>query len=82
MTNAIEHELESVFECGTDDTAQIVISFLESNGIHAFENSEMPHSVLPVLSDAQVLVNKADAGRAHSLLEAFEPTTAIDADQE
>ena len=82
MTNSNEHELESVFECVTDDTAQIVISFLETNGIHAFENSDMPHSIFPVLSDAQVVVNKADAERARSLLEAFEPPNAIDAEQE
>ncbi len=82
MTNPEEHDLEPVFEGGTDETAQIVIEFLEANGIQAFENSNLPHSIYPVLGDAQVLVNKNDAEKARQLLKAREDVSASEADEE
>ena len=72
MTDAEEHELEAVYEGGSDGEAQIVIEFLEANGIQAFENSNLPHSITPVLSDAQVMVNKEDAEQARELLRSRE----------
>lgn len=63
-----DHELVSVFSCENDEEADIIVGFLEANGIDAVRNNEVPHSVFPVSSDAHVLVNASDADEARRLI--------------
>ena len=63
-----EHELVVVHVCEDDDEANVIIGFLESNGIEAVLDTEGPHAVFPVEGDAQIVVNAADAERAQILL--------------
>ncbi len=64
-----DHGLVSVYECENDEEADIIVGLLESYGIEAVLNSEMPHSVLPVNADAHILVNHADAEEARRIIE-------------
>ena len=73
MTKKKEHDLVTVHECADDIEAQVIISFLESEGIEAFLDSDMPHAVWPVSADANVLVNKADAEKARTLIAEHQP---------
>jgi len=75
------HNLVSVFECGNDFQAEIIISFLNENGIEAFEGSNLPHSVYPVSGDAQILVNEEDAHAARKLLNDADRFAKANADQ-
>ncbi len=63
-----EHELVPVHTCADDGEAEIIIEYLQANGIEAILDSNMPHSVLPVSDDARVLVNRDDAEMAGQLL--------------
>ena len=76
---AEEHDLEVVYECTDDGEAEIIIEYLQSNGIEAMENSNLPHSMLPVAGDAQVVVNEADAEEARRLLKEREAQQTNDA---
>jgi hypothetical protein len=73
MTKKKEHELVTAHECTDDIEAQVIISFLESEGIEAFLDSDMPHSVWPVSADANILVNKTDADKARALIAEHQP---------
>ncbi len=61
-----------VHTCWSDTEASVVISFLESHGISAQANSEVPHSILPVtvggLGRVRVLVTEDDAAMAEFVL--------------
>lgn len=63
------HTLVPVHECANDGEAQVVISFLKSHDIEAFEDSNLPHSIYPVVGDGQVLVHVSDAEKAIRLLQ-------------
>ena len=62
--------------CWNDSEAQIVISILRENGIEAFSNSEVPHSVLPVTADGlgkvEVMVEEHEADKARQLLKDYQ----------
>lgn len=81
-----EHELVVVHVCEDDEEANIIIGFLESNGIEAALDTEGPHAVFPVEGDSQVVVNAADAERARVLLAereaAVEAGEVIDEEEE
>ncbi len=62
------HGLVSIHACGTDEEANIVISFLAENGIKARLETDLPHSVLPVSSDCQVYCHEDDAAEAARLI--------------
>jgi hypothetical protein len=66
------HTLVPVHACANDGEAQVVISFLKSHNIEAFENSNLPHSIYPVVGDGQVLVHESDAEEAMRLLQSRE----------
>ncbi len=67
--NGEDHELVSIHNCEDDGEAEIIIDFLETNDIKAIVDSNVPHSVLPVVSDAHIMVNHADEAEARRLLE-------------
>lgn len=62
-----------VLECQGDSEAHVALSFLESQGISARLNSEVPHDWIPLTVDGlgkvQVLVTEDDAVQAFKLLE-------------
>lgn len=62
------HGLVSIHACGSDEEANIVISFLAENGITARLETDLPHSVLPVSGDCQVYCHEDDAEEAVRLL--------------
>ncbi len=66
--NKEHHGLVSIHACGQDEEANIVIAFLEENGIHAKLETDLPHSVLPVSSDCLVYVHEDDAEAAKTLI--------------
>jgi hypothetical protein len=68
-TDPEEHELTLVKSCGTDGEAEVIVTYLKANGIDAAIESDLPPSMYPDLSDAQVYVNKSDAKEALRLLE-------------
>jgi hypothetical protein len=65
---AEEHELVAVHICANDEEADVIISYLEANGIEAMLSTEMPHSIIAVTDDAAVLVNHVDVDEARHLL--------------
>ncbi len=69
MSEAEHHGLVSIFACGQDEEANIVIAFLAENGISAQLQTDLPHSVLPVSSDCEVYVHEDDAAAAKNLIE-------------
>ena len=68
MSEAEHHGLVSIFACGQDEEANIVIAFLAENGISAQLQTDLPHSVLPVSSDCEVYVHEDDAAAAKNLI--------------
>lgn len=62
------HGLVFIHACGSDEEANIVISFLAENGITARLETDLPHSVLPVAGDCQVYCHEDDAEEAVRLL--------------
>ena len=68
MTDQNDHGLTMVHECDDDDEANIVIGFLQSNGIEARIDSDLPHAILPVEGDSKIYVNHEDAEKAKKLL--------------
>ena len=67
-----DHEVRIVHVCEDDQEAEIIIDFLQANGIEAMLDSNLPHSVLPVAGDVRILVNHSDAEEAVRLLESRE----------
>ena len=68
-TDPEEHNLTLVKSCATDGEAEVIITYLQANGIEAAIESNLPLNTLPDLSDCQVYVNKSDAAEALRLLE-------------
>ena len=62
------HELEMVYACDDDEEAAIVIGFLNSQGIEANIDSDLPHDTFPVEGDSKIYVNQNDAETARALL--------------
>lgn len=62
------HGLVSIHACGTDEEANIVIAFLEQNGIKARLQTDLPHNVLPVSGDCEVYCHEDDAPEAMRLI--------------
>ena len=64
--------LAPVHVCWNDTEAEVVIALLRSNGIDAIANSEVPHSVLPLIADGlgavSVLVSEDDAERSRDII--------------
>lgn len=77
-----DHEMVSVYECENDEEADIIVGLLESYGIEAVLNTEMPHSVLPVSADAHILVNHADADEARKIIRDAEEDGELDIAEE
>lgn len=75
-TESEDHELVSVYSCESDEDAEIVVGYLEANGIDAMLSNEVPHSVFPVSGDAHVLVNASDADEARRLIRGREGSEA------
>lgn len=73
MNKEEKHGLVKIHECADDSEAEIIVSFLLSEGIEASFETNVPHSILPVAGDASVFVNEADAEKARKLLEEHEP---------
>jgi len=63
------HGLVSIYSCGQDEEANILISFLAGNGITAQLQTELPHSILPVTGDCEVYVHEDDAEAARKLIQ-------------
>jgi hypothetical protein len=72
------HDLVAIYTCEDDNEAEIIISMLEANGIEAVLDSNLPHSVLPVGGDAQILVNEADEDEARRILEEMQQEYALE----
>ena len=68
MEEREHHELIDICPCSGEVEANIVISFLQENGIEAHTDSNLPHSIYPVAGDAMVYVHEDDAERARALL--------------
>lgn len=67
-----ERSVVPVHECYNDGEAEVVIALLRSYGIEGIANSEVPHSVLPLIADGlgkvTVLVDEDAAERARSII--------------
>lgn len=67
-----ERSVVPVHECYDDGEAEVVIALLRSHGIEGIANSEVPHSVLPIIADGlgkvTVLVDEDAAERARSII--------------
>lgn len=64
------HHLVVVHRAKNDGDAQVVLALLRANGIDAYEESSLPHSVYPVVGDGQIRVHEGDADEARRLLTA------------
>lgn len=62
------HNLVPVHACANDSEAAVVVSFLSAHDIEAFESSNLPHSIYPVVEDGQILVHESNAEEAFRLL--------------
>ena len=64
--------LVTVYECWNDAEAEVVIGLLRSRGIEGIANSEVPHSVLPIMADGlgrvEIRVAVADEEKARAVL--------------
>jgi hypothetical protein len=72
------HDLVSIHNCEDDNEAGIIISMLEAKGIEALLDSNLPHSVLPVGGDAQILVNESDADEARRIIAEMQEASELD----
>jgi len=72
MSEEEHHKLAVVHTCSSDGEGEIVIDYLETNGVKAFIDHNLPHLALPVSDDARVLVHEDDAEKARELLAARE----------
>ncbi len=65
-----------VHECWSDSEGAIVVSVLREHGVEARLNSEVPHTVWPLITDGlgkvQVLVSEDDAEEAREALKEYE----------
>lgn len=63
----------SVYACWSDTEADVIVSYLRSQGVDAVTNSEVPHSVYPLTVDGlgkvDVLVEADYAKQALRMLE-------------
>lgn len=66
------HPMVPVHVCWNDTEAEVVIGLLRAHDIPARANSEVPHSVLPIIADGlgevSVLVSKGDAEHAREII--------------
>ena len=64
--------LVRVHTCNNDQEAAIVLAYLESRGVAARANSEIPHSILPItvgeLGAVDIMVEQHEADRARRIL--------------
>ncbi len=65
-----EHGLEMVYACKDDEEAEIIVGYLNSNGIEANIDSDLPHITFPVEDDSKIYVNRENAAQARELLAA------------
>ena len=72
MNDESTEPLITVYECWSDAEAEVVIGLLRSRGIVGMANSEIPHSVLPVVADGlgrvEIQVSAADEATARAIL--------------
>lgn len=65
-------DIETVHTCWGDQEAAIIVSLLNSNGIAAVRNSEVPHDVYPLTVDGlgavEIRVPAEDADRAREII--------------
>lgn len=64
MENDKTHNLKIFKKCSSDIEAQMIVDLLEANGIQAIIDNNLPHSILPVSSDAIILVREDDYEQA------------------
>jgi hypothetical protein len=66
----------AIHECWSDSEGAIVVSVLRERGVEARLNSEVPHTVMPLIADGlgkvEVLVSEDDTERARDALREFE----------
>lgn len=66
------HPMTPVHCCWNDIEAEVIIGLLRAHDIEASANSEVPHSVLPIIADGlgevSVLVRQNDATRAREII--------------
>lgn len=66
------HPMMTVHRCWNDIEAEVIIGLLRAHDIEASANSEVPHSVLPIIADGlgevSVLVRQDDATRAREII--------------
>ncbi|HOK08358.1 MAG TPA: DUF2007 domain-containing protein [Candidatus Hydrogenedens sp.] len=77
-----EHDLKVVARCTTDTEAELIINLLNENGIEAFIDSNLPHSVWPVVDDALVVVRDTDFEQAKQIIAEYQENETIDIDDE
>ncbi len=72
MSDDTTGSLVTVYECWNDAEAEVIIGLLRSRGIEGMSNSEVPHTVLPIMADGlgrvEVRVAPADEDTARSIL--------------
>ena len=72
MNDETTEPLITVYECWSDAEAEVVIGLLRSRGIVGMANSEVLHSVLPVVADGlgrvEIHVSPADEATALTIL--------------
>lgn len=86
MSDETTQPLTTVYECWNDSEAEVVIGLLRSRGIEGMANSEIPHSILPVMADGlgriEIRVSNADEENARAILaEHRESIVANDEDE-
>ena len=71
-----QRPMVAVHECWSDSEGAVVVSVLREHGVDAQLNSEVPHSVMPLIADGlgkvEVLVCEDDAERARDALKEYE----------
>lgn len=72
MNSDENHKLKILKRCYSDTEAEIIVQLLLENGIDAFVENNLPHSVWPVSDDALVIVKETDYDQAKLVLEEYE----------
>ena len=83
MTQEHERSMVAIYVCHDDNEAAIIVSVLADGGVEALVNSDVAHTVLPVLAgvagEVRVLVDEDKAERALQVIEDHK-NSASDAD--
>lgn len=78
MNDEAAGALITVYECWSDSEAEVVIGLLRSRGLEGTANSEVPHSVLPLMADGlgrvEIRVAVKDGENARSILKEHRDT--------